>query len=83
MSDHGFPPLAQQNCLNCRYSHLLDLDDDVRLCKRHAPTVLDSLVDLHASPNPQAQAIWPTVVPEDWCGEWGPGEDPFVLGGGA
>jgi hypothetical protein len=80
MSDHGYPPLAFQHCLNCRYSRP---EDNGLICARHAPTVLDSLVDLHASPDPQAYAIWPTVVPEDWCGEWGPGEDPFVLGGSA
>jgi hypothetical protein len=80
MSDHGYPPLEHQYCLNCRYSRFADEEEGLRLCSRHAPRVLDSLVNID---DHQALGIWPTVMNEDWCGEWGPGEDPFVLGGGA
>lgn len=56
------------------------MDGEGPLCARHAPRVMDSLVDLH---DIRAAGIWPTVVPENWCGEWGPGENPVTLGDGA
>lgn len=78
MSDHGYPPLALQSCANCRYSlprqRPLETNDEWLRCARHSPTLLWRSPSL---------GFWPNVLPDDWCGEWGPGEDPFVLGGDA
>lgn len=66
-----------QSCANCRYSlprRPLEPHDEGLRCARHSPKVLWRSPSL---------GFWPTVHTDDWCGEWGPGEDPFVLGGGA
>ena len=60
-----FPPLSEQRCSNCRYFRA-DLDarrDGYSRCRRNPPQIA-----------PRGEQ-WPTVEPDDWCGQWVAQED--------
>ena len=53
-----FPPLSEQRCANCRYSRISTIWQGAFSCRRNPPQV-----GLRSEQ-------WPTVEPDDWCGEW-------------
>lgn len=66
MSNHNYPPVAEQNCINCRYSRPMEWWDENRAkCCRTAPKPGETSVHY---------AAWPMVHHDDWCGEWAPRE---------
>jgi hypothetical protein len=70
MSNHGYPPLDEQACGNCRYSRATRTDA-VLSCRCNSP----KLTDLKFSTDDKtAWGWWPAVTPEWWCGEWAPQE---------
>ena len=78
MTNHGYPPLDEQECGNCRYgvwhrrrSRAIKRSDDVLSCRRHAPKLSDLK---HSDDDKTAWGWWPAVCPDLWCGEWGPRE---------
>lgn len=56
----AYPPLADQNCGNCRFC--CPTGPSGPRCRRHAP-----------KPGVLA-ALWPVIEYVDWCGEWAPRE---------
>jgi len=72
MNNHGYPPLAEQECGNCRYSRAtIGRSDDVLSCRRHAPT----LTEVRQSDQDKTCWGWfPAVASSIWCGEWAPQE---------
>jgi hypothetical protein len=73
MADHyGYPPLEKQFCGNCRYAiELPKRHDEVMRCARHAPQVLAT--ECRRTDDPATVwGHWPAVLPDLWCGEWGP-----------
>jgi hypothetical protein len=64
MSNHSYPPVADQNCINCRHSRPMNRWDQNRVkCCRMAP---------RPGINDGDYAVWPLVLRDDWCGEWAP-----------
>jgi hypothetical protein len=51
-----FPPLSEQRCSNCRYGWVAR--QGTLSCRRNPPQI-----------GPRGEQ-WPTVEPDDWCGEW-------------
>lgn len=62
MSSYSMLPIEQQNCRNCLYARDFTYWDGRKTlqCRHHAPSPADR----------EGVAIWPTVKPDDWCGEW-------------
>lgn len=69
MNNHGYPPLAEQECGNCRYSR--KRTDDVLSCRRNSPQLTDLR---HSDRDKTTRWWWPAVCPDFWCGEWAPQE---------
>jgi hypothetical protein len=53
-----FPPLSEQRCSNCRYGWINTAWPGHLYCHRNPPRIA-----------PRGEQ-WPTVEPDDWCGEW-------------
>jgi len=73
VAEHGDPPLEQQRCGNCRYGIQLPRRqwDEAMRCARHPPQVLAS--ECRRTDDPATVwGHWPAILPELWCGEWGP-----------
>jgi hypothetical protein len=61
MSNHGFPPVAEQSCDCCFYRRAIEGETvALDLCCRYAPRP----GDLYAARTPAVR----------WCGEWAPKE---------
>ena len=53
-----FPPLSEQSCSGCRYFRPRPAPYQAGICRRTAPQI-----------GPRGSE-WPSVTPNDWCGEW-------------
>jgi hypothetical protein len=71
MNNHGYPPLDEQECGNCRYSRATTRADDVLSCRCKSPWLTDLK---HSDDDKTAWGWWPAVCPDFWCGEWAPQE---------
>lgn len=60
-----FPPLPEQECVNCRYSRGAK-GNSLLFCQRNPPALSPwDNISLN---------LWPGVGPHEWCGEWAPQE---------
>ena len=71
MNNHGYPPIWEQECGNCRYSRATGRSDDCLSCRRHAPKVIPEVL---ANDEPTIWGCFPAVPSRMWCGEWAPEE---------
>ncbi len=63
--------MSQKSCSSCAYCGEVKAPDVmgpvrqtvINVCRRNPPTPLVNSVGT-------ASAFWPTVKPDDWCGEW-------------
>jgi len=54
-----YPPKAQQSCSICYYAY-----------ERFVPYTQTYILECRAEPPKQAEALWPEVNDDDWCGTW-------------
>ena len=71
MNTHGYPPMAEQKCQNCRYVRAVNRQDDVMSCRRNPPVPAAHRVE---TGDPTTWGMWPAVLPHLWCGHWAPQE---------
>lgn len=64
-------PHTDQTCENCKFFIARPtVNEELMQCMRYAPR---PTVPLHRGPLYDIRpTIWPTVRPEDYCGEWAP-----------
>ena len=62
-ANHGYPPLAEQSCGNCRY-----------YCRHSSADWPDEDLCLIRAPDFTAEGMMPRCSICRWCGEWAPGE---------
>jgi hypothetical protein len=71
------PMTTQESCLNCRFSHpklegrtKQGQEPGPLWCRRYAPRPMQRLFDNDLAGETSTEWCWPTVFPENWCGEW-------------
>lgn len=65
----AYPPLADQNCGNCRFC--CPTSPSGPQCRRHAPMPVPDPMQFGVR---DLTSFWPAIQYADWCGEWAPRE---------
>jgi hypothetical protein len=71
------PLLRLERCEKCKFKSAVPNSPNFE-CRRHPATV--HLIPVSQSGNRmgfQAMSTWPTVQPDQWCGEWKPHVEGF------
>jgi len=76
------------NCRECRYYRGVNDRETMGQCRRYAPRIVEGMLSLNPVGDPEdrllamADAVFPMVIDEEWCGEWQPSK-PLPMAGGA
>lgn len=57
----------QEQCVNCRFSVCVDGGLE---CHKQSPTPFGVAPSRHRLADPEQHAYWPSVLDEEWCGEY-------------